>query len=47
MREGTKVGKTVGGVTSIKGQLVNSRALDIVIYLCTYLRTALAFITAA
>ena len=26
MREGTEVGRTVGGVTSIEGQLVNSRA---------------------
>ena len=28
-REGTKVGRTVGGVTSIEGQLLNSRAPDI------------------
>ena len=36
--EGTKVDRTVSGVTSIEGQLVNSRALDIAIYLRTYLR---------
>ena len=42
----TKVGRTVGGVTSIEGQLVNSRAPDVAIYLRTYLRAALAFIAA-
>jgi len=51
MREGTEVGRTVGGMTSIKGQLVNSRASDIAIYLHIYLRmylrTALAFIAEA
>ena len=30
-REGTKVGRTVDGMTSRKGQLVNSRAPDIAI----------------
>ena len=44
MREGTEVGRTVGEMTSIKGQLVNSRAFDIVIYLRMYLCMALAFI---
>ena len=29
MREGTKVGRTVAGVKSIEGQLVNSREPDI------------------
>ena len=43
MREGTKGGRTVGGVTSVEGRLVNSQAPDIAIYLCT----ALAFIAAA
>ena len=33
-----------GGVTPIEGQLVNSRAPDVAIYLRTYLRKALAFI---
>jgi len=41
----------LSGVTSIDGQLVNSRAPDIAIYLRTYLRmylrTALAFIATA
>jgi len=36
-----------GGVTSIDGQLVNSRAPDIAIYLRKYLRAALALITSA
>ena len=40
MREGTKVGRTVGGVTSIEGRLVNFRAPDKAIYLHTiYLHT--------
>jgi len=34
-------------VTSIDGQLVNSRAPDIAIYLRTYLRVALVFIATA
>ena len=41
-----KVGRTEGGVTSIEGQVVNSRAPDVAIYLRTYLRAALAFIKA-
>ena len=32
-RGGTKVGRSVDGMTSRKGQLVNSRAPDIAIYL--------------
>ena len=37
-REGTKVDRTVGGMTSIKGQLVNYRAPDIAIfYVCIYM----------
>ena len=44
MREGTKVGRTVGVVTAIEEELVNSRAPDIAIYFCTYLCVALAFI---
>ena len=46
MREGTKVGRTVGVVTAIEEQLANSRAPDIVIYFRTYLCAALAFIAA-
>ena len=41
-----KVGRTVGRVTSIEGQQMKSRAPDVAIYLRTYLRMALAFITA-
>ena len=37
MREGTKVGRTVGVVTAIEEQLVNSRAPEIAIYFRTYL----------
>ena len=40
MREG------VGWVTSIEGQLVNSRVPDIAVYLHMYLHVALAFIAA-
>ena len=47
MREGTEVGRTEGGMTSIKEQLVNSQAPDIAIYLRTYLCLALAFIAEA
>ena len=42
-----KVDRTVDGVTSIEGQLVNSRAPDIVIYLRTYFCAALPFIAVA
>ena len=31
-REGTKIGRIVGGVASLEGQLVNSRAHEIAIY---------------
>ena len=33
-----KVDRTAGGVTLQEGQLVNSGAPEIAIYLCTYLR---------
>ena len=39
-REGTKVDRTAGGVTSLEGQLVTSRAPEIAIYLRTYLRAS-------
>ena len=37
MREGTKVGRKTGGVTSLEG---TSREPELAIYLCTYLRTS-------
>ena len=40
MREGTKAGRTVRGLTSLEGKMVNSRVPDIAMYLHTYLRTA-------
>ena len=39
-REGTIVGWTACGVTSLGRQLVNSRAPEIAIYLCMYLRVS-------
>ena len=39
-REGTKVGRTAGGMTSLGRQLVNSRAPEITIYLRTYWRAS-------
>ena len=35
-----KVGRTAGVVTSLVAQLVNSRAPELAIYLCTYLRAS-------
>ena len=37
MREGTTVGRTAGGVTSLEGQLMNSQAPEIAVYLHMYL----------
>ena len=45
MREGTKVGRTAGGVTSVEGQLVNYQVPErAIIHACIYVHP---FITAA
>ena len=40
MREGIKVDRTAGGITSLEGQLVNSRVPEIAIYLHMYLHAS-------
>ena len=49
MREGNKVSTTAGGVASLEGHLLNSRAPKIAIYLLTYIcmRVTHRFIAAA